>query len=368
MMPVMRSASKVNGLLFIGLLLVMFIYSVPQVMNFARIQTREVAGLFLDGRLLRQFEDYYDEGFFLRDFAVRQWRNLQYLVFGEASRGAVLGRDGWVFSNQEYLLPNDWQVNLQQQVQAMQRIQAQLQEQGIQLLILPLPMKVDIHAEHRLRQPHEAVDGLYDIFVDSLQAQELQVVQLRQAFLQQAANQDLFMRSDSHWNPLGARLAARETLRQFPMLRGDSEFVTQPQTHEMWRGDLLNFLNFDPRLAPDYFEPERLLRYETSQRQAPLSSDLLFGERSYPLLLVGTSYSRMPQWHFAGFLQQALGSELLVQAADAQGPFQVMQTVLDSDLLATPGLTTVIWEFPVRTLMAYRINQPVAHRQAQQFF
>ena len=46
MLPVMRSASKVNGIVFIAMLAGMFIYSLPAVFNFARTQPHGV-GLFV---------------------------------------------------------------------------------------------------------------------------------------------------------------------------------------------------------------------------------------------------------------------------------------------------------------------------------
>ena len=99
--PVMSSASRVNGVLFILLLAAMLLYSTPRVVAFARTQEPSTAATqFMSGELLRQFEDYYDKGLFLRQPSVEAWASLQYLLFREGSSGVVLGKDGWLFSNE----------------------------------------------------------------------------------------------------------------------------------------------------------------------------------------------------------------------------------------------------------------------------
>lgn len=58
MYPVMNSASKVNGILFCLVLAGMFVYSLPPVFSFAKNQS-DAWNLFVDGKLLRKFEQAY---------------------------------------------------------------------------------------------------------------------------------------------------------------------------------------------------------------------------------------------------------------------------------------------------------------------
>ena len=58
-LPVMKSASKVNGIVFILMLSGMLVYSLPYLYSFSSNQT-QVANLYADGELLRKFESYYD--------------------------------------------------------------------------------------------------------------------------------------------------------------------------------------------------------------------------------------------------------------------------------------------------------------------
>ncbi|WP_409524812.1 alginate O-acetyltransferase AlgX-related protein, partial [Pseudomonas sp.] len=118
------------------------------------------------------------------------------------------------------------------------------------------------------------------------------------------------------------------------------------------KGDLMNYLQFDhARLAPQ-FGPNPIALYETLKAQQ--SADDLFAEQDQSLLLVGTSYSKIDDWNFVGFLKEALNRDLLSIAVEARGPFEAMNQFLASDQLASPQIDTVVWEFPLRTLLAHR--------------
>ena len=353
MLPVMRSASKVNGIVFIAMLAGMFIYSLPAVFNFARTQPHGV-GLFVDGKLLRQFETFYDKGLFLRDFSVRQWANLQYLVFHEGSSGAVFGREGWLFSNQEDLIPNDLDANVANQLAQIAEVRDSLAAKGKRLIVLPVPMKLDIQRDYLQDQPEPEVFTLHDEFVAALKEQQIAFSDVRAAFVEAAEEQDLYVRNDTHWSPAGARLAAVEFARQYPELHGSRHYASSVIGDKAVKGDLVNFLNFDPGLQPQYFAPVTITLYETVDSQRGNAAEALFGEVSQSLMLVGTSYSRIDDWNFVGFLKEALQSDLLSVSVEAKGPFHAMEEFVASDAFNDPVLTTVVWEFPLRTLLAQR--------------
>lgn len=351
MYPVMNSASKANGIVFALVLAAMFVYSLPPVLGFARTQT-DSWNLFVDGKLLRKFEQSYDKRFFLRDPSVQLWADAQFQLFGEGTKGVVLGNNGWLYSNQEYRVPNDLDANLASQLAQISKVEQQLAEHGKHLVLLPLPMKLDIYAEHAERAFDPRVIGLYDRFVGDLQARQLDVVPLRAAYLSNLAGPGLFLKSDTHWSPDGARLSAYELARQRPQLLGDQVYVSHQTAEKSIKGDLMNYLQFDhARLAPQ-FGASTIALYETLK--ATQNSDDLFAEQDQGLLLVGTSYSKIDDWNFVGFLKEALNRDLLSIAVEARGPFEAMNQFLASDQLNNPQIDTVVWEFPLRTLLAHR--------------
>ena len=50
---------------------------------------------------------------------------------------------------------------------------------------------------------------------------------LREAFLAQKEQQPLFLPTDTHWTPYGARLAAQELARQHPELVGSTPYTSR---------------------------------------------------------------------------------------------------------------------------------------------
>ncbi|QVM89628.1 alginate O-acetyltransferase [Pseudomonas entomophila] len=351
MYPVMKSASKANGVLFALVLAAMFVYSLPPVVSFARNQT-DAWNLFVDGKLLRKFEQAYDKRFFLRDPSIGLWADAQFQLFGEGSSGVVLGRRGWLYTRQEYRVPNDLDANLARQLQQITEVAQRLASHGKHLVLLPLPMKLDIYAQHAQRAFDPRVSSLYARFVSDLQARQLDVVALREAYLRNLSGPALFLKSDTHWSPDGARLSAYELARQRPQLLGDQVYVSHRTGEKQVKGDLMNYLQFDhARLAPQ-FGPNPIELYETLK--AEQDSDALFAEQTQNLLLVGTSYSKIDDWNFVGFLKEALNRDLLSIAVEARGPFEAMNQFLASDQLQDPRIDTVVWEFPLRTLLAQR--------------
>ncbi|MDF9757509.1 alginate O-acetyltransferase [Pseudomonas hunanensis] len=351
MYPVMKTASKANGVIFAMALAAMFVYSLPPVLSFARAQT-DSWNLFVDGKLLRKFEQVYDKRFFLREPSVQLWADARFQLFGEGTQGVVLGKDGWLYTSQEYRVPNDLDANLASQLAQIAKVEQQLAEHGKHLVLLPLPMKLDIYATHAERAFDPRVASLYDRFVADLQLRRLDVVPLRDAYLRNLAGPRLFLKSDTHWSPDGARLSAYELARQRPRLLGDQVYVSHKAGDKTVKGDLMNYLQFDhARLAPQ-FGGNPIELYETLK--AAQGSDELFAEQAQSLLLVGTSYSKIDDWNFVGFLKEALNRDLLSVAVEARGPFEAMNQFLTSDQLHNPQIDTVIWEFPLRTLLAHR--------------
>ncbi|BBH45411.1 alginate O-acetyltransferase [Pseudomonas sp. KU43P] len=364
MYPVMNTASKANGLIFALVLGAMFIYSLPPVVSFARTST-DTWNLFVDGKLLRKFEQAYDKRFFLRDPSVELWADAQFHLFGEGTKGVVLGKEGWLYTNQEYRVPYDLDANLASQLAQITKVQAQLAEHGKQLVILPLPMKLDVYAAHAQQAFDPRVSSLYDRFVGELQSRQLDVVPLRSAFLANLNGPQLFLKSDTHWSPEGARLSAYELARQRPQLLGDQVYVSHKAGEKSVKGDLMNYLQFDhARLAPQY-GPNPIALYETLK--AEQKADDLFAEQEQSLLLVGTSYSKIDDWNFVGFLKEALNRDLLSIAVEARGPFEAMNQFLASDQLANAQIDTVVWEFPLRTLLAHRPGS-LSHSATPQHF
>src|SRR5690606_2498876 len=158
---------------------------------------------------------------------------------------------------------------------------------------------------------------LYNTFIERLQALNIEVAPVRDAFLAHKDQQPLFLRSDTHWSPQGARLAAREFARLNPQLVGQSRYESRQVSEKTIKGDLQNFLLFSTALRPELFDAEAIPSYETTPVEQPLDADLLFGDAQQSIMLVGSSYTKIEDWNFPGFLREALQSDLLTTAVEA---------------------------------------------------
>ncbi|MCY1275082.1 putative alginate O-acetylase AlgJ [compost metagenome] len=358
MFPVMTSASKLNGIAFCLLLASMLVYSVPKVVEFSRTQTNALE-LFLDGRLLRQLEATYDREFILRDGSIQAWADLQYLLFGEGSSGVVLGRDGWLFTSEEYVIPNGYAREVEQHVARIAEVGDRLRQHDKRLILIPVPMKLDIYSEYADRQYDARTPGLYDDFVTRLLASRVETTPVRDTFLQAKADTPLFLKTDTHWSPQGASLAAKRLASAHPELVGQSGYASQQVAEQTYPGDLLNFIQVSDWLPPARLGGDDIPVFETVNREPAADDAQLFGEAGESIMLVGSSYTKIDAWNFPGFLKEALQSDLLTTAVEARGPFQAMDDFLAGQYLDDPGIKTVIWEFPVRTLLAQKASSPI---------
>lgn len=356
MFPVMSSASRINGIMFCILLAVMLVYSLPKAANFLRTQD-EVLTLFLDGELIRKFEKIYDREFPLRAISVEGWANLQYLLFKEGASGVVLGKDGWLFTNEEYKVPSAYEEVLTEHLARISEVGERLREHDKRLIVLPVPMKVDIYADRALVELDPRTPALYGEFVNYLRQRHIEVTPVRQSFLRGKQQHPLFLRTDTHWTPQGASLAAQEFARLHPELVGQIRYRSRLVAEKTIDGDLLGFVRFSKWLNPQLFAGDAIPLYETVNAEQRVDADQLFGDSPQSIMLVGSSYTKIEDWNFPGFLKESLQNDMLTIATEALGPFHSMDQFLAGEHLTNSNIKTVIWEFPVRTLLTRQASE-----------
>ena len=86
----------------------------------------------------------------------------------KAARGVVVGNGGWLFSNEEFYA-QDAKNHLQQNLAYIDWVAEQLATAQIQLLVVPVPAKSRLYAEHLgKQQPNDAYRELYSSLTRSL--------------------------------------------------------------------------------------------------------------------------------------------------------------------------------------------------------
>lgn len=303
----------------------------------------------IDGGLTRSFESHYDKVFPAKTFGTNLWGAIQYLLFGEGRAGVVVGRDGWLYTSEEFSVSSDADAQLRAHLDLIADVQRRLAEQGAQLTVALLPAKARLYPEYlpAEQQPAALHRDLYERARHELERRGIAAPDLLTPLSRCKPQEAVFLRTDTHWTPDGAActaqaLAAAGTV---PVESGTS-FLTEIAEERPHQGDLMQFLPLSPYFSGLLPQPDTLVVRTTHAQSADL-----FGDAPAPsVALVGTSYSADARWNFDGALRQTLEQDVLNLAQAGQGPFEPMLAYLDAP--ATDGARPkhVIWEIPERYL------------------
>ncbi|MCA1754943.1 MAG: hypothetical protein LC641_09665 [Spirochaeta sp.] len=315
-------------------------------------------GSILSGDWMNAYQQDYELESPVRDLGLEIWGSLRFGLFREGLPGVVVGEQGMLFTAEEFTaLPHarDEAARVREVAAFAAGVAAELGRLGVELVVVPLPSKVRLYRQYlgRYGFPPEAEER-YQEFLSALDAAGVDQVGLKEVLAgSHERGVEIFLRTDTHWTPAGAELAAVALgehvsaagyLEDTPNRDYRLEFG-ELHTHE---GDLLSFIPLGPfrgRLQP---APDLIRRFELHSGPAPGLG--LFDTAAVPVVLVGTSYSAGAAWGFDAFLQVELQAEVLNLAEEGRGPFVPMVAYLGSDTLHEAPPQLVIWEIPERYL------------------
>lgn len=323
----------------------------------------------ISGKLTHGFETHYDKRFPAKTLGTNVWAALDYQLFHEGREGVVVGRDGWLFTLEEFqspkLVPGTSALNLKR----VASIVHFLQHRKIPLVVLVIPSKERVYNEYQSgKQPLPVMQAAYRNLHDELTRLQVPAPDLLQPMQSAARTQQIYLRTDTHWTPQGADLAAQvaaKAIRQHftGMHWGKTEFVTHTEAAKAYRGDLLNYIPVAPYLKAFGPAPDQLRVRVTQEAGAGGDSQsALFGDQRTNVVLSGTSYSAIKRWDFAGALRQHLGHDLINVSKKGEGPFVPLVNYLTSDDFRSNPPRLLVWEFPERYLA-----QPVTNKAVLAF-
>jgi alginate O-acetyltransferase complex protein AlgJ len=300
------------------------------------------------------YEATLNQGLGFRQFAIDTWGILDYALFREGRDGVVVGKDGWLFTSEEFKAYPEGNKAMQDKLELATVAQKTLAEFGSTLVVVIIPSKARLYSENlgRYSLPRYNQD-VYETFAAGLEARNIQVVRLLEPLSLAKTQQDVFLKTDTHWTPYGAEVAAQtiaEAVAEnnlLPSMNAATFETTSKEATLSHKGDLLNYLplgSFQERIGPAF---DTLSEQTTEARGESLGGGL-FGESTIPVTLVGTSYSANPSWNFEGALKQSLGADVLNVANQGEGPVVPMRDYLESQALGDAPPELVIWEIPER--------------------
>lgn len=350
-----RSLRFIYIFLFLAILLALGLWSLRSFVGFSTSKETTV----LNGHWTKAVETHYDDQFPIKRLGTNLWAALDYKVFNEGRPGVILGKDQWLYTDEEFDAVANGEQNEADNLAIIEGVRDTLKKQGTQLVLAIVPAKTRLYPEHiGDTKPSALHTDLYQQFHAQVNQAGIIAPDLL-APLQGAKDKgQVFLRTDTHWTPMGAEVVAQqlgEAISQKTPLSGDPQtFVTEAKSSEPYKGDLTNFLPLDPLFSNLLPKPDDLQQRSTNPAQTEGDGgDALFADNSVAVGLVGTSYSANPNWNFAGALKQALHSDVVNYAEDGHGPILPMLKYLQTDAFKSSPPQVLIWEFPERYLPAH---------------
>lgn len=309
---------------------------------FAKTDLKADGRSLVGGQYQRAVEDRFDDALPLRGTAIKAWNAINLAVFGQANTEVIIAQDDWLFTAEEFRAPaaqDDFEAELDTALAA-------LNARGIQLVPLIVPDKARVYSDKLAHGRATPLETRHARVQEMLAARGLPNANLLTYLDQGRQRADTFMRTDTHWSPRGAEIAARAVAVAInDHTVAPSPFETRAFPIEDFVGDLMPFIDAGAFASWVGQDIEQIERFETVSLGG---AGGLFGEVSIPVALVGTSFSARDDFNFAGFLQQHTGLDLVNYATEGQGPFAPMRDFLASDALETSPPTIVVWEIPER--------------------
>ncbi|MDR2600676.1 MAG: hypothetical protein LBC73_10445 [Oscillospiraceae bacterium] len=246
-------------------------------------------------------EDFLNDRFAGRTLMINTYSRLVSDIFGMSSNDkVVLGKDGWLFFHETMgdfdgsSALND--EEMEQIISYLLDLKQTAEERGQVFLIAIVPNKNSLYGEFlptRYRQTNEPTNLDSLLLVD-----ELGLIDFRSVFLE--TNQYLYYKTDSHWNGLGARIAAREIMKAIENKTGvQAEIDWENGTYEtgLFTGDLgMMLFPSNPPTDEDMFFDETKQSYTNIGRVRSLDDMRITTESDGATLSVAMYRDSFANW------------------------------------------------------------------------
>jgi len=317
-----------------------------------------VQGEALEGGATARFDAEVERAHPYRDVAMPLIAAIRYGALRQGSPGVVVGRDGWLFTDEELQHHPGDDTRLRERLQYVTEVAAFLREEiETSLVVVLVPSKARIAAEYvpaylRPAVSHHRLGAAVEMLT------EADVTVVRAADTLTPAD---FFRRDTHWRPRGAvRVAGAVREVAGSLDEVDAAYQLRRLAQDELEGDLLSFVPVGRLRGSLGLTAEQFFPVETVLDGTAPGGSGLFDTPQIPIALVGTSYSADRRFGFEDALRGALHGDVLNVAEPAGGPFQPMETYLRGETISEVPPELVVWEIPERYLTLPTVDTPEA--------
>ncbi|MCB9982184.1 MAG: hypothetical protein H6861_00715 [Rhodospirillales bacterium] len=342
---------QISGYFLILFMVISFAMALPALFQGYRETGKIALEVAVNGNWASQYEKEFADSVAVREPGLTLWGMVELLLFRDGRPGVLIGKDGWLFSDEEFSYSKNREDLIRQHKDFIAETIARLHKDGVGLAVALLPAKSRTAQDKLGRFTYPSYNqGLYADVLSMIQERDVIAPDLSSAL---RGRPEAFLRTDTHWSPQGAQTVANalaSAIKANDAIQLEAQpFILEEDTSEPLKGDLLRYV--PAGLVLEHFG---LSTVEVPQHNAIANSSeqieqsALFGDVNIPVTLVGTSYSANEMWNFADYLKAALQSDVFNAADEGRGPFATMKDYLDSESYKNNPPALIIWEIPER--------------------
>lgn len=251
---------------------------------------------------LRDYEQQLEESSYFEQTLRPLFQLARYELWRDMGEKALRGRDGWTYYHPgvRYLTEpyfRDGELGPgDDPIAAIVDFAKELRRRGLELLVVVIPGKASIHPEHLVAgmQPSKELHRHARRFSAELRAANIPHVDLHRPLSRaRLRGATLYMASDTHWNGLGIRIAARQIARWVKRRPWYAKLARTRYRRERTvvarEGDIPTMTRIPRRER--LFPKERAVCYRVYHPRGDVYED----DVSSPVMLLGDSFSRVFQ-------------------------------------------------------------------------
>ena len=320
---------------------------------------------FREGRTTGKLEKELEQKMPARPTLIAFANAVRYLLTNGAGEQVRMGNDQWLFLTEELRFDLDGINNLTARTNLIAKVKQHLENKHVKLVIALVPDKARVYANHLANKHYPAATASrYMNALTALRSRGVTVVDLLAPLTQAAQTQEVYYRSDTHWNQAGAKIAAiaiAQLINATELKFDKTEFKSTTSNKNTERpGDLIRLMGLEN--TPNTFRPSADTEYTITTGQTSSDSPAgLFGDSNTQITLTGTSYSLRGNFH--GFLQEALSAKVLNAAKDGGGFLHASIQYLKDDSFKITPPKVLVWELPERFLQVAQDDEPNGKEQ-----
>ena len=219
------------------------------------------------------FESWLKDNLAGREGAQKAKAYIDFKLFASSTSPLVhIGKDGWYF----YTGDHDLEIGLgthllsNEELEAIREnqvaIQSSLKEQGVDYVLVLIPSKTSVYPEYINGSINQGGITLIDQVTTYLRENTtIPVINVKPALIDAKKEQDVYFRSDTHWNYVGAYegyKAIINGLNELGMIQSQpASIATQPA---MRKGDLSGMMGYPGLTSPEPFDTTVIVNPQAS--------------------------------------------------------------------------------------------------------